>query len=339
MRCIDFFAGGGYGSLGLKRAGFEHVLFVEDHPWAVLTLKANYWGVPVDQRNLFLYKVPEILTSQGIDKDFDGLVWLSPPCQGHSLAGNRGGEGDARNSLLWTVWDACNFMPEAWVVMENVPGLLMGNSLKMLEDLEDALVKIGRRPKRWVLDAIKFGVPSKRERLFLIIPPISWGKTFPSEPSGSDQRVSVSAAIGPGSGFRDIDPEFPMMSDVEVVSNLGIGPGEDYQKTDLGRRYHALMVAQKDAHPENLLRRPKWDKPYSCIVSVKARPTYRVSDLHPEENRFLSIGERRRLLNLPEDYLIAGPIEERIRMLGNCVCPDIAEIVGRTILEQSGLPG
>ncbi len=262
MQCIDIFSGGGIGALGYQRAGFEHRLFVEWDPWATMTLQANYPGVSIDNRNLFLYSMAEVFEDHGIAIDFEGLIAMSPPCQGHSTAGTQGGREDLRNSLLGKVVEAAEYAPQAWIVMENVKGLTAGTSADLLVELESALLDLGRRPFRWILDAKEYGVPSSRPRLFLLIPPLFrvptqfWDEYPPSPPEKHKELVTTREAIG--KTFVDLDPEFREMSENEVVLYSGIGPSQNWTASEFGRLYGAL---KEHGPTSDLLRRPTWDAP------------------------------------------------------------------------------
>jgi len=63
----------------------------------------------------------------GIDPDAIepvDLVVFGSPCQSFSVAGKRQGMADARGELVWTALDIIGGVRPAWIVFENVPGLL-----------------------------------------------------------------------------------------------------------------------------------------------------------------------------------------------------------------------
>lgn len=116
------------------------------------------------------------------------VVVGGPPCQGFSVAGNRGGLSDPRGNLSLAYVEALDRLDPEWSLTENVPGWLsmadnsFGHFLGRLVGSDGPLVPdAGQRwsnagvaagPKRtaaWrILDAQFFGVPQRRRRVFVV---------------------------------------------------------------------------------------------------------------------------------------------------------------------------
>jgi len=102
-----------------------------------------------------------------------GCVAFGFPCQDISVMGNgardksrRGLAGD-RSGLVFEILDIVGFLQPAWVVVENVPALLISNGGRDIQAIIGALRQLGYLGFGRVLDAQYFGVPQKRRRLFL----------------------------------------------------------------------------------------------------------------------------------------------------------------------------
>ncbi|HET9222041.1 MAG TPA: DNA cytosine methyltransferase, partial [Roseiflexaceae bacterium] len=97
----------------------------------------------------------------------------------------------------------------------------------------------------------------------------------------------------------------------------------ELQPEALGKSYYA------GGGKTGFLRRLAWDKPAPTLVTHPAMPA---TDLaHPEEDRPLSIEEYKRLQEFPDSWVLAGPLVEQYRQVGNAVCVSLGLAVGRLI--------
>ena len=90
------------------------------------------------------------------------------PCQSFSVAGKRGGLGDARGNLAIEFCRLAGRLRPRWVVWENVPGVLSSNGGRDFGAILGALAELGYGCAWRVLDAQFFGVPQRRRRLFVV---------------------------------------------------------------------------------------------------------------------------------------------------------------------------
>lgn len=102
--------------------------------------------------------------------DFD-LFTYSSPCQDFSQAGKqRGGEkgSGTRSSLLWQCERAIEVKRPKFCLMENVSALVSQKFVKLFNQWQLTLEKLGYRNYAKVLNAKDYGVPQNRERIFLV---------------------------------------------------------------------------------------------------------------------------------------------------------------------------
>jgi len=100
---------------------------------------------------------------------------------------------------------------------------------------------------------------------------------------------------------------------------------EDLQKEALGKSYYA------GGGKTGFLRRLAWDKPTPTLVTHPAMPA---TDLaHPEEDRPLSIEEYKRLQEFPDDWLLAGPLVEQYKQVGNAVPASLGHAIGSLVMK------
>ena len=172
MTVVELFAGAGGASLGLVAAGFTELRAVEWNADACATRRAA--GLRCDEGD-----VRDPAHYAGVTAD---AVWSSFPCQAWSTAGKRLGKDDPRNGWPWTV-DVLDQVRPTWFMGENVPGLTYhrgGCNGRCADDcarlyLESVILPQLQERFAWVgwriLDAARFGVPQRRERLILVAGP------------------------------------------------------------------------------------------------------------------------------------------------------------------------
>lgn len=179
---IDLFSGCGGMSLGFSNAGFPVLASVDINKAAVKTVEYNlahrsgisdfgHKGITGDIRELST----EDILSEGFDSQL--IVIGGPPCQAYSMAGrgklrslgeHRAYTKDERGNFYI---DFLNFAISAKacaVVMENVPAAVSYGEKNVPDDACNLLEKNGYHAKWTILNAADFGVPQRRERLFLI---------------------------------------------------------------------------------------------------------------------------------------------------------------------------
>lgn len=151
MRVLDLFSGVGGFSLGLERAGMTTVAFCEIEPYCRAVLAKHWPGVPIHG---------DIRTFGGIPCD---VVTGGFPCQPFSVAGKQGGKGDDR--YLWPeMLRVVEASRPAWVIGENVPGIIRMELDHVLLDLE----RIGYRAGVFVIPACAVGAPHRRNRVWIV---------------------------------------------------------------------------------------------------------------------------------------------------------------------------
>jgi DNA (cytosine-5)-methyltransferase 1 len=160
FKFIDLFAGIGGVRLAFQKLGGKSVFSSEWDMNAQITYETNYGEVPfgditkIDEKN-----VP----------DHDVLL-AGFPCQAFSIAGRRKGFEDTRGTLFFEVARIIKEKKPKAFFLENVKGLInhdKGRTLKtILEVLRNDLGYYVPDPE--TLNAKNFGVPQKRERIYIV---------------------------------------------------------------------------------------------------------------------------------------------------------------------------
>jgi len=166
---IDLFAGAGGMSLGFEQAGFDIVAAVEVDPIHAATHLYNFPETAVLARSIVGLTGDDIRSAARLGRRTVDVVFGGPPCQGFSLIGQRVLD-DPRNLLVREFVRVVAELRPKTFVFENVKGLTVGSHRHFLKALIEAFGDAGytvRQPWR-VLNAMHYGVPQDRERLFLL---------------------------------------------------------------------------------------------------------------------------------------------------------------------------
>lgn len=90
------------------------------------------------------------------------------PCQDYSVAGKRGGLAGDRGALWWEMHRIVAECRPTWVIGENVSGLLSSNGGADFRTIIASLVQLGYGICWATLDSQYFGVAQRRRRLFIV---------------------------------------------------------------------------------------------------------------------------------------------------------------------------
>jgi len=150
----SLFAGIGSFDLGLERAGMTCKWQVEIDPFCLKVLE-KHWP---DAR-----RFEDVRNCGSHNLETVDLVCGGFPCQPHSVAGKRRGKDDDRN--LWPEFlRIVEEIRPAWVLAENVPGIVSLYLDTVLADLE------GENYICWTFNipACAFNASHRRERIFIV---------------------------------------------------------------------------------------------------------------------------------------------------------------------------
>ena len=224
------------------------------------------------------------------------------PCTGHSVAGKRHGFDDPRSGL-WAEYARligelrAAGRPPRWIVVENVSALLTGGMGRVLGDL----AACGYDALWDCIPAQAVGAHHRRDRLFIV----AWSQQLRAMADADRHHVE------PRRGPRVI-PRPPK----EVGGHLS-----QLNPTHCGRQDVA------DAHSARLEgHRPTRDARQVCAqkkAGLFRRSLRHVTEWEPEPNvGRVADGVPRRV--------------DRLRCLGNAVVPQVAEVVGRVVMQLEG---
>lgn len=158
MHIAGLFAGIGGFELGMHRAGHTTELLCDVLPASKAVLGARFPGVDYRDDITHLRSLPA-----SVDAICAGF-----PCQDLSQAGRTAGLEGERSGLIGEVFRLLSRRRVPTVIVENVPFMLQlngGNAMRAIVD------EFERRGYRWayrVVDTFSFGLPQRRERVYLV---------------------------------------------------------------------------------------------------------------------------------------------------------------------------
>ncbi|MGQ0773524.1 MAG: DNA cytosine methyltransferase [Pseudonocardiales bacterium] len=159
LTCFEICAGAGGQSLGLERAGFEHVAAVEIEREACETLRLNRPSWHVMEWDIHSVDAKKFV---GVDLFAGGV-----PCPPFSIAGKRLGEDDERDLFPRALDMIAEAQPRA-VMLENVKGLATARFAAYRAQILERMSMMDYVCDWQVLNASDFGVPQLRPRFILV---------------------------------------------------------------------------------------------------------------------------------------------------------------------------
>ena len=176
IRFFDMFSGIGGFRTGLERAGgFTCAGHCEIDKHADKAYRAAH---PIKESEVFYDDATTI--DPGAMPDFD-LLCGGFPCQAFSIAGKRKGFEDARGTLFFEIARVARAKRPAYLLLENVPGLLSHDGGWTFAVILDTLCGLGYSVEWQVLNSKDFGAPQSRRRVYIIgyLDPRCAGKVLP----------------------------------------------------------------------------------------------------------------------------------------------------------------
>lgn len=322
---VELFAGAGGLALGLEKAGFHHVLLNEFDRSACATLRYNRpdWNVleqDVKTVDFSSYRHQVDVVSGGF------------PCQAFSYVGQRAGFNDIRGTMFFQFARAVEEIQPKILMAENVRGLLNHDSGRTLKTIQDVLTDLGYRltPVK-VLSAMYFGVPQKRERLFLIGIRNDLAGEF-IWPTPAPDIMTLRDALFAGRLYpTDVPPSMGQQYAEKKRVVLDRVPAGGYWRDlpdDVQRAYMKGSYFLGGGKT-GMARRLSWDKP---SLTLTCSPSQNQTErCHPDETRPLTVREYARIQTFPDDWVFQGSMSQQYKQIGNAVPVNLAYAMGQQL--------
>lgn len=318
---LSLFSGAGGLDYGFSLAGFHTVLAIDNDRAATATFNRNFGGnvaVNEDLSTLHPSEICKWLKQEGASPR--GIIG-GPPCQGFSIGNTTARPDDPRNQLAFRYCDSLDALSQMFqiefFVFENVLGLRSPKHRSRLAEIITRLEGAGFYVSQAEINALRFGVPQDRRRLFLVgINRSLHGDVEFHWPVGTNEVRTVRSVIHglPEPAYR----VHGMKSDDVAYhpnhwTSLPSSPRFRSQDFGNGRSF----------------RRLAWDEP-SWTVAYGNREIH----IHPDGKRRLSVLEAMRLQSFPRKFVITGTFSQQVTQVSNAVPPRVARGIASAIRKQ-----
>lgn len=341
---ISLFSGAGGLDLGVEAAGYSVRACLEYEPEACKTLRANFASAAVIPADIRHVATSELLAAARLKPGTPELLVGGPPCTPFSKSGNwleykrRGLDPEA--SLLEHYLRVLDEARPRAFILENVFALAYRNHNRpWLERLLEQFDELGYSVAHRALLAADFGVPQRRQRLFLV-GSLEGTPALPAPTRGGPHETrrrwdrTLPRHVTSGEAIADLADRDDLSEPEEAVGGKyghllpQIPPGDNY-----------LYFTAKRGHPNPLFgwRKRYWSfllklDPDQPSPTIQAQPGPYVGPFH-WHNRRLRLLEIKRLQTFPDDYLVTGSRRSAQLQIGNAVPPLLGEQVARVLLD------
>ncbi len=320
---IDLFAGAGGMSLGFDKAEFENILAVEYDKCFAETYSFNFpkHNLKVaDIKNISNEEIKKLIGNNKIDVIIGG-----PPCQGFSIAGKIGRNfiEDERNQLFKEFVRFVEVIKPRIFVMENVAALKTHNKGKTIEEIVKEFERVGYTVKYDVLNAVNYGVPQQRRRIF-VIGTLDKENKF-NFPEKTTKQITIAEAL----------KGLPKLESGET-SDIPNHNAMNHSKQMLEKMSYVKDGGNRNDIPEDI--RPKSGDIRKYIRYNSNEPSICITGdmrkvFHFNQNRALTGRELARIQTFPDDFIFKGNAGKVQQQIGNAVPPKLAFQIANSVKE------
>lgn len=326
MNIVSFFAGAGGMDLGFSQAGFDVIWANEFDKDIWSTYRINHPNTILDTRSITDIAANEV-------PDCEGIIG-GPPCQSWSEAGAHKGIEDKRGQLFYDFIRILSAKQPKFFVAENVSGMLFKRHDDALNNIKEMFKNagIGYDLSFDMLNAVNYGVPQDRKRVFFV----------------GIRRDLEKSFIFP----EPLNNTLDLKKAIEDLQNTAI-PALELQnsnKKDCLIPNHEYMTGGFSSMYMSRNRVRSWDEP-----SFTIQASGRHAPLHPQAPKMISVGKDKRefangkenlyrrlsvrecarIQTFPDDFVFDyHKINSGYKMIGNAVPVQLAYNLAKAIKKQ-----
>ena len=311
-RALDIFCGAGGSSAGAQSAGFEIAGALDMWPVATETFSANFRESQVVTSRLEAVHLPSLKRRVG---DID-LILASPECTSHTCAKGSAPRSEvSRATALHVITYAEAFRPR-WVVMENVVHMRPWSRYKALIA---RLQRLGYHVAEQILEATDFGVAQSRRRLFVVADRQQPPSLVRSQRVG--RKPSAHSVLDPAGTWRTS----PLFKPGRAQATLDRAQ-RGFDSLGMSTSFLLVYYGTDGSGGWQPLSRP-----LRTVTTVD-----RFALIDPGEQqpmmRMLQVPELKRAMGFKDAFKFpCGTRRDRVRLLGNGVCPPVMGAVVRAL--------
>lgn len=302
---IDLFAGLGGFRIALESLGAKCIYSNEWDVHAQQVYSDNFGDLPegditkVDERT-----IPE-----------HDILCAGFPCQAFSISGKQRGFEDSRGTLFFDVARIVKEKKPKIVFMENVKNFATHDNGRTLEVVKNTMEELGYSFNQRVLNAVDFGIPQKRERIYMVCfrKDLNFAKFNFPKPFELTKHV-----------------EDFLLKDDQLVEALYVDRDDTYYNNVDDNQYKntsiRLGIVNKGGQGERIYS----TKGIAITLSANGGGVFaktggylvdgRPRKLHPRECA--------RIMGFPDSYKISSSNNQAYKQFGNSVVIDVLQLIG-----------
>jgi DNA (cytosine-5)-methyltransferase 1 len=347
------FAGGGGSSCGYKLSGGDCKFMNEFQEVACDTYIQNFPGTPYLCKDIKKMSSEEVMITGNFKPReldiFDG----SPPCPPFSMSGIKqkgwnktqmkyGHKQTNIEDLTWEIIRLCKDIQPKVIVCENVKGLTMSYAIDHLNKMVKDFESIGYTTTYKVMSGVNYGVPQKRERVFIVsirndvledvgLNFMTINNVFP-EPIDEDLSIRTAIADLQDNEFNKQEAEelreymkktskYKWLVKLPKNPNRVMSVGDDVVTPHYQELYEKGEIKKEEIKNSFFQsRRVPWNQASHTLLETGLQPSV-AAHLHPGEDRVFTTKEAGRLMTLPDDFILTGKLGQRLARIGLMVAP------------------
>lgn len=301
---IDLFAGLGGFRLSLESLGAKCVY-------------SNEWDEPVQKVYADNFgDIPEgdiTRVDENTIPDHD-ILCAGFPCQAFSISGKQRGFEDSRGTLFFDVARIVKAKKPKVVFMENVKNFATHDDGHTLEVVKGTMEELGYTFYQKVLNAVDYGVPQKRERIYMVC-------------FRNDLNVTSFSYPKPFELTRHVE-DF-LLEDEELVKSLYVDRPDTYfngaEDTEYSDKSIRLGIVNKGGQGERIYS----TKGIAITLSAYGGGVFAKTGgyLINGKTRKLHPRECARIMGYPDTYKICESANQAYKQFGNSVVIDVLQLI------------
>jgi DNA (cytosine-5)-methyltransferase 1 len=310
MTFIDLFAGLGGFRLALESFGAKCVY-------------SNEWDEPV--KKVYADNFGDIPEGDITDVDENtipahDILCAGFPCQAFSISGKQRGFEDSRGTLFFDVARIVKAKKPKIVFMENVKNFATHDDGRTLSIVKNTMQELGYSFYQKVLNAVDYGIPQKRERIYMVC-------------FRNDLNVDSFKYPKPFELLQHVE-DF-LLDDENLVKDLYVDRPDTYfndvEDTTYSNKSIRLGIVNKGGQGERIYS----TKGIAITLSAYGGGVFsktggylingRTRKLHPRECA--------RIMGYPDSYKISTSKNQAYKQFGNSVVIDVLQLITMQIGE------
>ena len=331
VKILSLFSGAGGLDLGFRNAEFKIVLSNENDKDTYATYDYNF------PKTKHIKDSIKNLKGSILEEGFDGIIG-GPPCQSWSEAGKQKGINDPRGRLFYEYVRILKIVKPRFFLAENVSGMLHKKHSNALKNITDQFKENGYNINFQLVDAVDFGVPQNRKRVFIvgIKKELQRSFTFPSIKLFKNPETLRDCLKGLPKPIPALEKNKTNFKNINLKQNLihnneyMIGGFSTIfmsrnRVRDWNEPSYTIQAGGRHApiHPDA----PK-------MIKVK-KDKFKFCENNLNKYRRLSVRECARIQTFPDEFIFFyNQISAAYKMIGNAVPVKLSEVFALEIKKQ-----